>query len=137
MAWIGPATPIRRHLTEGTASSTASNWPIISPLPSCRAPLMALVRRRAFLSLMAILRLLTGAKSPFPEHRSGSPTCRSFMRNMASPPAWDISTERIGWTRSEEHTSELQSLMRSSYAVFCLKKNKNKTNKQTHEQHKE
>src|SRR3546814_2373607 len=28
--------------------------------------------------------------------------------------------------RSEEHTSELQSLMRISYAVFCLKKNKNK-----------
>src|SRR3546814_6727053 len=26
-------------------------------------------------------------------------------------------------TRSEEHTSELQSLMRTSYAVFCLKKN--------------
>src|SRR3546814_5732158 len=31
--------------------------------------------------------------------------------------------------RSEEHTSELQSLMRISYAVFCLKKKKNK---QTH-----
>src|SRR3546814_7919874 len=31
--------------------------------------------------------------------------------------------------RSEEHTSELQSLMRISYAVFCLKKKK--TNKQT------
>src|SRR3546814_8917234 len=29
-------------------------------------------------------------------------------------------------TRSEEHTSELQSLMRISYAVFCLKKKKNK-----------
>src|SRR3546814_6025014 len=28
--------------------------------------------------------------------------------------------------RSEEHTSELQSLMRTSYAVFCLKKNKHK-----------
>src|SRR3546814_3446886 len=27
-----------------------------------------------------------------------------------------------GWGRSEEHTSELQSLMRISYAVFCLKK---------------
>src|SRR3546814_5760277 len=27
-----------------------------------------------------------------------------------------------GFTRSEEHTSELQSLMRISYAVFCLKK---------------
>src|SRR3546814_7245256 len=31
-----------------------------------------------------------------------------------------------GW-RSEEHTSELQSLMRISYAVFCLKKKKRKT----------
>src|SRR3546814_1282926 len=31
--------------------------------------------------------------------------------------------------RSEEHTSELQSLMRISYAVFCLKKKKNQTKK--------
>src|SRR3546814_4956795 len=30
-----------------------------------------------------------------------------------------------GANRSEEHTSELQSLMRSSYAVFCLQKKKN------------
>src|SRR3546814_9047618 len=30
-----------------------------------------------------------------------------------------------GSVRSEEHTSELQSLMRTSYAVFCLKKKKN------------
>src|SRR3546814_4741141 len=33
--------------------------------------------------------------------------------------------------RSEEHTSELQSLMRISYAVFCLKKKKNRNNRQT------
>src|SRR3546814_7561224 len=32
------------------------------------------------------------------------------------------------FNRSEEHTSELQSLMRISYAVFCLKKKKNHTN---------
>src|SRR3546814_7135924 len=32
--------------------------------------------------------------------------------------------ELEGLARSEEHTSELQSLMRISYAVFCLKKNK-------------
>src|SRR3546814_1794395 len=31
---------------------------------------------------------------------------------------------RVGEARSEEHTSELQSLMRISYAVFCLKKKK-------------
>src|SRR3546814_8789809 len=36
--------------------------------------------------------------------------------------------------RSEEHTSELQSLMRNSYAVFCLKK-KNITHTQENEQH--
>src|SRR3546814_10106408 len=34
--------------------------------------------------------------------------------------------------RSEEHTSELQSLMRISYAVFCLKKKKNHTRTYTH-----
>src|SRR3546814_10833788 len=34
--------------------------------------------------------------------------------------------------RSEEHTSELQSLMRISYAVFCLKKKNNKTHQYNH-----
>src|SRR3546814_10264301 len=38
-----------------------------------------------------------------------------------------VRRRRIQALRSEEHTSELQSLMRSSYAVFCLKK-KNKEN---------
>src|SRR3546814_1171791 len=33
---------------------------------------------------------------------------------------------RVAQRRSEEHTSELQSLMRISYAVFCLKKKKQK-----------
>src|SRR3546814_7995831 len=36
--------------------------------------------------------------------------------------ATDALTVRIDASRSEEHTSELQSLMRISYAVFCLKK---------------
>src|SRR3546814_8074046 len=35
--------------------------------------------------------------------------------------------------RSEEHTSELQSLMRISYAVFCLKKKNNKNTKMPYE----
>src|SRR3546814_7060774 len=38
------------------------------------------------------------------------------------------STAFIKLSRSEEHTSELQSLMRISYAVFCLKKKHNTTN---------
>src|SRR3546814_7458053 len=37
--------------------------------------------------------------------------------------------DRSPTIRSEEHTSELQSLMRISYAVFCLKKKKKKTNR--------
>src|SRR3546814_3638321 len=37
--------------------------------------------------------------------------------------------------RSEEHTSELQSLMRISYAVFCLKKKTHKQNKIKHKTH--
>src|SRR3546814_6099146 len=36
---------------------------------------------------------------------------------------------RHQWPRSEEHTSELQSLMRISYAVFCLKKKTKKKSK--------
>src|SRR3546814_9849138 len=46
-----------------------------------------------------------------------------------------VATMALGSTwrnmmRSEEHTSELQSLMRISYAVFCLKKKKDNKNKQ-------
>src|SRR3546814_6327953 len=37
--------------------------------------------------------------------------------------------------RSEEHTSELQSLMRISYAVFCLKKKKHKQTKKKYTHH--
>src|SRR3546814_8287361 len=41
---------------------------------------------------------------------------------------WIVTRGLAGGERSEEHTSELQSLMRISYAVFCLKKkNKSKT----------
>src|SRR3546814_6791130 len=38
--------------------------------------------------------------------------------------AGSCASRRSAATRSEEHTSELQSLMRNSYAVFCLKKKK-------------
>src|SRR3546814_10358646 len=37
--------------------------------------------------------------------------------------------------RSEEHTSELQSLMRISYAVFCVKKKKKKNKNTKHKEH--
>src|SRR3546814_6704139 len=61
--------------------------------------------------------------SPAPTPRSA---CPGFPRGSA-PSRWPAARSP---PRSEEHTSELQSLMRISYAVFCLKKKKSKkTNK--------
>src|SRR3546814_6109372 len=51
-------------------------------------------------------------------------TCSDIMASeLARAPEW---VETAHFDRSEEHTSELQSLMRISYAVFCLKKKHNK-----------
>src|SRR3546814_2936219 len=57
--------------------------------------------------------------------------CLAMLEQLAVLNGWiDAKTARITElaaatpVRSEEHTSELQSLMRISYAVFCLKKNK-------------
>src|SRR3546814_8076148 len=49
-----------------------------------------------------------------------------FLLRMYGP--IPIMDKNLPISRSEEHTSELQSLMRISYAVFCLKKKKNHNN---------
>src|SRR3546814_9001519 len=51
----------------------------------------------------------------------------TVLCGRSSPLEPDQALEAIGEPRSEEHTSELQSLMRISYAVFCLKKKMKKT----------
>src|SRR3546814_3888871 len=48
------------------------------------------------------------------------------LQRRQDGPGWDMEVN-YEVRRSEEHTSELQSLMRISYAVFCLKKKNNKT----------
>src|SRR3546814_4494498 len=57
-----------------------------------------------------------------PAALAGSAAWRTRCRRSPPSPA-DVALPR---RRSEEHTSELQSLMRISYAVFCLKKKKNR-----------
>src|SRR3546814_3984126 len=47
---------------------------------------------------------------------------------MTIAPSYAAVLRQVTAARSEEHTSELQSLMRISYAVFCLKKKKHKNN---------
>src|SRR3546814_3225206 len=51
------------------------------------------------------------------------------LNDLSTLGLWEKLANLAG--RSEEHTSELQSLMRISYAVFCLKKKKQKKNKNT------
>src|SRR3546814_3943645 len=60
-----------------------------------------------------------GAPKPM-ARRVGRATAKS-ARLACSGPMASFSVAWVAPIRSEEHTSELQSLMRSSYAVFCLK----------------
>src|SRR3546814_2163970 len=53
-----------------------------------------------------------------------SPVSPSGIALMRSPKVPETAENTSCSSRSEEHTSELQSLMRISYAVFCLKKKK-------------
>src|SRR3546814_1769100 len=86
---------------------------------------LALQRRRSFIRARRareraphLARIEHGAHgSSRRKPSSSAATSSAWVRNGAWPPC-----------RSEEHTSELQSLMRISYAVFCLKKKK-KTDK--------
>src|SRR3546814_3930587 len=56
-------------------------------------------------------------------YRSASPLPPDMVNTRFEAPE---GTSRVKFSdRSEEHTSELQSLMRNSYAVFCLKKKNN------------
>src|SRR3546814_8704908 len=74
-------------------------------------------RTAEWASLLSMRRPYSSVSSIF----SASPVLASGERCRPSR------VTRVTWSwsiRSEEHTSELQSLMRNSYAVFCLKKTK-------------
>src|SRR3546814_10236037 len=55
-----------------------------------------------------------------------SPSARPAPISSISAATGARTAPIVAFFRSEEHTSELQSIMRNSYAVFCWKKNKNK-----------
>src|SRR3546814_7315870 len=83
----------------------------------------------------ASVQRLVGRNAPYPfgadiaaatVHGELAPTARAIAQH-----AHHAGLRAPEDRRSEEHTSELQSLMRISYAVFCLKKKKHTTNKTT------
>src|SRR3546814_1456705 len=65
----------------------------------------------------AMTRLWEDRDQP-PQPFGGGPSSGCSIRRATRPPPFTW----VSRIRSEEHTSELQSLMRLSYAVFCLKK---------------
>src|SRR3546814_4473465 len=84
--------------------------------------------RSPVLQMSATARILIASQAPGTKvHASGVPF---------SDASGDRLRDWMGMTpRSEEHTSELQSLMRISYAVFCLKKKTIRINKKKTELH--
>src|SRR3546814_7867166 len=90
-----------------------------------------------FRSMLRALESWANPSSPHADGRAARAALEDARARIAAALGWHdhvIFTSGAGeaiaiaLTRSEEHTSELQSLMRISYAVFCLKK-KNKQNK--------
>src|SRR3546814_8123900 len=74
-------------------------------------------------------------------HRGINHPVKNILRNHCEVTSqnhgFGIDAEGVRNSRSEEHTSELQSLMRISYAVFCLKKKKKKQTSYTKTKNKQ
>src|SRR3546814_6641446 len=67
-------------------------------------------------------RVIKPLQQPHPPIFTTAMSPRSGPARLAGERGWGmISANFMPFVRSEEHTSELQSLMRTSYAVFCLK----------------
>src|SRR3546814_2375013 len=128
---LTPAGPVGGVCAGPAASCFRLRQVWLRPAPQCSCPPSS---KRACAVLPPLVRRLTTASAPggtLPAPSRRSPAALSatvpfraspsVKRMLACIPA--VSTG-LSVSRSEEHTSELQSLMRISYAVFCLKKKK-------------
>src|SRR3546814_8666291 len=101
----------------GPEATSAASAPAGTPSARLVSRVAAVRDCGDFVFGTACLRLLMWAMGVFVEWATRGRT-HARWRQRASGTSW------LAWERSEEHTSELQSLMRNSYAVFCLKKKK-------------
>src|SRR3546814_4079303 len=100
-----------RRPTRSTRTDTL--FPYTTLFRSCR-------RRDAMIEKLAALPPVPGALDQIVQHFGTETVAEVTGRSRRIVPR----TGDDGDVRSEEHTSELQSLMRISYAVFCLQKKK-------------
>src|SRR3546814_7552046 len=118
----------RRHtrcaLVTGVQTCALPIWPgPTDPLPLTSMPAVLIVLLTKFTKLLA-----PKALPAVPDATAQlAPLVMSLMMTASSrPPPKSrgllVNLSSVTLVRSEEHTSELQSLMRISYAVFCLKK---------------
>src|SRR3546814_10020277 len=112
-----------RRPPRSTRTDPLFPYPTLFRSADVAAGLVALPNDRS-----VVVGLITGCgmgkgRIPAPTVRSGEPNA-ALKQEHRRLIAHAAAAGHI--VRSEEHTSELQSLMRISYAVFCLKKKKNK-----------
>src|SRR3546814_2797003 len=91
-------------------------------MTSCTSAISKAIANKLHAEVLALMKWCRNALA----HALTSSKEQKQISRVAAIPAKFHATGYIPLrlTRSEEHTSELQSLMRISYAVFCLKKNK-------------
>src|SRR3546814_7588723 len=119
-----PAHPLRRgHAHQAKARQFVKQLQRIATgrLISCRIGTNALLREGA--------NHITNGRLGFSEEHKPTSLISTVQYIASSGVCCQFGDER---RRSEEHTSELQSLMRISYAVFCLKKKKNNKKQENH-----
>src|SRR3546814_10739099 len=116
-----PNSAKQKHRMLATCQARAAASGIIAA--AVRKPTKATERRAIFSTAPRF----TSRSDAHPPIRS--PTTPAISGRLANRPINAMSNPRASCrylgNRSEEHTSELQSLMRISYAVFCLKKKNN------------
>src|SRR3546814_3453863 len=120
------------------ASRAAGDGPLYTiwryVLPNALPPVLIIATSLfgwVVLSESALSFLGVGVPAPAPTWGNMLSSARPFMASasvLSLAPGLCIVATLLG-IRSEEHTSELQSLMRSSYSVFCWKKKTNTVNK--------
>src|SRR3546814_2856427 len=108
--------------------SRAGNMP---ELPEVETTVRGLAPFREGQRLIAVTTFRPDLRRPFPADLAQRLTGATVTTLSRRAKYGIVSTDRDDHMRSEEHTSELQSLMRISYAVFCLKKKKRIQTKST------